>query len=440
MRLVTDDWHTSYRENANGELAREPTAPVWGELEVPPASAKPAPIPGAPDPDRLGQLSEQISAACAQLDELQRGIVARAAELTEREAKLLEQETQLRLQMQAFEQDQAAVAADKQATAQARSEIESRQAELAARSEELEKARLACEADRAALDQQRQSLENERSEFEQRAAGVKEEMAAIDAARAELAAQRAELEKQQKESAELLARLDAQKSEQEERQKRLDEDANALQALQTEFEATQTEVTQERERQKAQAEHFVNLELDYQRREEAIQRFQQVFSQMASAFSVPGPLQELHATVSEFSAGHEPLTAPSFEPSTPTSPPVADSHAEAPAAGSHAEAPRAAKEAAPEMAKTPAADPPAAKPHGEVSPVAGTKPSRAEQPDSVDTVDFSAEEIEKLRVLRRLVGGNLTDGQLVARIRAERKQASARPPMEKPGAKKRWWG
>ena len=61
--------------------------------------------------------------------------------------------------------------------------------------------------------------------------------------------------------------------------------------------------------------------------------------------------------------------------------------------------------------------------------------------DSVDTVDFSAEELEKLRVLKRL-GAGASDAELIARIRAEREAGGqdADRDGKRRKSKRKWFG
>lgn len=89
-------------------------------------------------------------------------------------------------------------------------------------------------------------------------------------------------------------------------------------------------------------------------------------------------------------------------------------------------------------------DAPLAPPHPTQSRAAGAEPAddRSAEPATDGTVDAStltAEQQQKLKVLRRITGGHVTDAELLARIEKEAADATpAAPPTEK-RTKSHWW-
>ncbi len=358
---------------------------------------------------QLDALAGEITVCLERLQSLRNDLDRQASDVTARQAAILEQETQLRL----LEQEQAAL-------------------------------REAAEAERKELAREREAFEVERQQFAEKLAKTAEaeaqfekRSAELDQQGKELASLQAELSARREALAAEAAALAAKQSElqtaREAQSAEFEERSGAQQARESELGARAVQLEAEAERQRQRTEEFVALELDFQRREEVIAKFQTVFSQMAQAFIGSSPnapsLQEMHAaarqmgdptTLSAASAAAEAHERASSGESRPE-----------PRAESKGSANREPAPHAPPVAEPVAADAPA-----NAEPTSANDEPEEHAPDSVDTVDFTSEEVEKLRVLRRL-GGGLTDGQLVARIRAERRR-SGEPRAEKAG-KKRWW-
>ena len=363
-------------------------------------------VPGAQA--QLNALAGEITVCLERLQALRDDLDRQASDVAQRQAAILEQETQLRL----LEQEHAAL-------------HDAAEAER----KELGRQREAFEVERQQFAEKLARTAEAEAQFEKRSAELDQQGKELAALQVELAARREALTAEAAElaarQAELQAARDAQVAEFEAR-------SGAQQAREAELGERSAQLEAEAERQRQRTEEFVALELDFQRREEVIAKFQTVFSQMAQAFIGSSPnapsLQEMHAAARQMG-----------DPTTLTAASAAAEAQERASSDEPSKAERAKgspnREPAPHAPQN--AEPVAA---GAPTP-ADAEPSSADEPeehapDSVDTVDFTSEEVEKLRVLRRL-GGGLTDGQLVARIRAERRR-SGEPRAEKAG-KKRWW-
>lgn len=361
------------------------------------------------------QVGEAISAAFAQAESAQqmlRGVLAdfdrlqHHAEQAEvdlaKRRQQFEDETQKQLRTHVeLEQRTAQLDEREKAFLHQQAGFENQQLELAAQQKQLE-------TDRAAAAQQLEEAQRTRTSLD-------EQQAALAAARSELENQQAQLQAAQAELApqrEALAALQAE----------LEQQQSAL--------AARVAVFEQRERELIEADKALA------KRHDAVARFQHLFSEMAASLGMSGAgLPELHGALglkpSGAAAEGAPTAGPGEQPATPTQETTA----------AHDEPGPAAAGAPAGDAPASAAQPPATQPG--VGPAAertatGALPRGVFPDGRVDESLLDADELQRLKVLRRLTGGSRTDAQLLERIRQEREtQSGGAPPAKKSG--KRGW-
>jgi myosin heavy subunit len=396
----------------------------------------PEPQPGAASPDqaaaqrepadvREAQFNDRLTAALAHFEELSGGLRAWADELAQRERSQSERE-----------QQHAAL-----------------QAEAAAARDEIQQSRQQLEGDRKRLEQQRGEL----AELSKQAGALEEREKQLAARETELAERLAALEQErQSATAEQQQRLAAA----EEIEKRRAELEAAQQAL-AEREAQLAEVELRQQLLEAESARLTTLEQDLTRRSLTLQNLQGVLAEISMKLTEASGANGAGVQREEADAALESLAdalVKNAKDLTPEPQSRQRSASVAPPDGA-GESNSAAPEAAPEARPKGAA---AAKTGAHKSKKGGMldrRPEHLEAAEAQAAVTASGDafdrpvsdailaqltpaEVERLKVLRRLTSGKVTDEDLVTRIRAEQKGGGSGGQGE-PGSgskkKSKWW-
>lgn len=370
---------------------------------------------------RITGVGEQFTAAYQQLESLDRELHAWVESLEQREA----------------------------ASSILAGELEQRESQLAARIAEAEGQLAQAESQRQEIERARGELAAQQQQLESEKSRIDARSAELDAAQAELERKNADLETERGRIAQEREALNQLHAGLEAREAALAEQQAAFDARQEEFKATLATIEL---RETAVSDREAALVV----REEAIARFQNAFSGMAALFgntkggasnAVPdlgamaalagmagGNSQAAVQAASELAAAASSLASVKeggSQNSTAAPSQAGDGVATDHGAGSHLK-----NSAGPGTAS--AESPP-------VSPVKVIPPvnKSADLPaGAIDESKLDPEELEKLRVLRRLTGGRKSDAELLERIRKEKGARSGDGGGSRGGdskSKKRWW-
>ncbi|MBU0638849.1 MAG: hypothetical protein KKB50_08290 [Planctomycetes bacterium] len=192
-------------------------------------------------------------------------------------------------------------------------------------------------------------------------------------------------------------------------------------------------------------------------REAAVRKFQAAFADIANAFSAPVP--EVGRTTiddgPQINAGSETAAENDANVQLNSDPDESEIAAAIDAAYEQAKASALANELPPDDAARDEPDVNEAEPGhsaeaaevavAEVaadSPAAGGEPPEdaGTGPEPIDEAELRPDELEKLRVLRRLTGGKVPDTQLLARIRGDQESEEAHSAKSGGKHSRRWWG
>lgn len=285
----------------------------------------------------------------------------------------------------------------------------------------------------AQIDQQTRKQLLQRQEMEEQQTRLDEQSGQLAAHQQELAARGEQLDLRQ-------AALEAREGKLEQRAADLDRRAAELEARHAELATRESELAEGWAELESRGEKLQEAQAMLEQRHQALARFQQVFSEVVATLEIqtagvftydPSPLGRT------LPQGKEPLqeTTGSVVASAPSG--GCDSAAievsgEDAGAASGEEPPPPAGES-PRPGKLPAVPPESDPPH-----VQDTRDADAPLPDSdTDESKLDPEELQRMRVLRRLTGGKFTDAQLLERIRQER--AAAGEPASGRKSWRRWW-
>lgn len=325
------------------------------------------------------------------------------------------------------------------------SELAQRESQIAARIAEAEAQVAQAAVQLAQVEKARSDFEQTRLRIESESAQLKARAAEIEAAQAVLEQNRAELEAETARLNEERDALGQLQSGLESRENGLTEQLAAIEARETELKSA---VAALELRESAVGDREQSLMV----REEAIARFQNAFSGMAALFGSKSGLKsgdadlnalaalagmaseesaengarnDMSAATESTAVGSEPVTQgprpTGRAAAAPTKPARQDAAVAGPAEAQPAPAPQADVAAAPAVKVIPQG------------------PASAN--GAVDESALDADELEKLRVLRRLTGGRKSDAELLDRIRGERgsRDSSGARGHNDPKSKKRWW-
>ncbi|MGE3181282.1 MAG: hypothetical protein AB7N71_06605 [Phycisphaerae bacterium] len=369
-------------------------------------------------------LTDQLNTTFCELERFQdllrsqvEGLVSRESAVAEQYSSLTQIEQEISIREKQIAEAEADLLNRNEALQQSESEADARRSELDNRQAELEQKQQVVEADVAACAARKAELDGAQAE--------------IDAARAELegreaavAEQSGENEKKAHELDERAEALTKQAAQQSENEELLELRAAELDQKESELQSREVALNEHHE-------HLEEVLKDLESREEAMKSFQSAFQNIAAAFGGAGSLPAGMPDMSAFAKAAPPPPAPvSAAPAQePAEQLVAENEEPVPHADSaFKEIPQQSYEPAPEAA---------ALRESELEAVAAMP-----APAAIDESSLDPEVLKKLRVMRRLGGGQTSDHDLLKKIYAE---MDARPDdrgksIDKAGKKKRgWW-
>ncbi|TWT42424.1 Chromosome partition protein Smc [Phycisphaerae bacterium RAS1] len=441
---------------------------------------------------KTAAVTQQLSTAFAQLEDLQGLLRARSLENARAEVRAREQASSLEQREKQVADQLASLAAaeielksERGAIDQARGQLQKERDEFDANRQSIEGQRRKIEqaeqelarrqseaADRQkTLDARHEELESfsrevsEKSRSAEHAVGqLEQQRGDIEQRRAELATEQERLRKQDEAVTSRMAELKRRDDEVTERHNRLAEDLESLSQFERTLQSTRTELADQEARIQAHEQELI-------RREAAMKQFQEAMKGIAAAFGGALPIDPATMAAVNMPSPRDIEPAPSIVPAHTAVPGISrepaapaetgpDPERHSPSSGPTDARPlpqvvpeRASEqseptsdaddrstEAAPQRragdATVAAIEPeqPAA-----ATPSAPPRPALAAAGD-IDESRLSPDELKKLKVLRRLTGGRTTDAELLARIRHEAGGAAAAELPQQGSRKKRtWW-
>lgn len=339
----------------------------------------------------LTSVSDGLTTAFMQLEELQGALRGGCQELASRQQQLLEREAQLQLRIEELQRR-----IDDQQAAQ-------------------QSAQQALDAQRTELDRQRETLQVQQAQLEEQQAAATQ---AVEVREREFDARQQEAEQARLALAEERSRFEEERAAWQQQITQVEQRGQELDAREQQIEQRLQELAQ------AQA----NLE----KRHQAVARFQKAFSEMAASLGIASPnLPELESSDSRPAESATQGALPQADLPPPEAAATARSGA---AKGQTA---RSESVRPPEIGDRHARlfdnSSMPGDPEEQAEPGA---PQTENGSDSIDEAALPPDVLSRLRVLRRLTGGKVADTLLLERIRQERGVADQHGAKQK----RRWWG